>query len=252
MKYLMQISSHLVFRLVVILTILFGLQTITAQAQDAGFEAGLAGQAATRLGMDMTSNVIGMNMIEAATKNRGAARIKAGKATTTFVHSPDIYEYMYDKLTYDETDPPTKAGRLQDMQRQVRNFEARMLKAGGYKIHDAADSANFSSILSYQAYFDKTQLTPAQLKIFQQTSRNTIQYLLNSVDFQGMPEIEKEQMYILDAIMSEQAIEWREKGRAARTSNEREMADQKAKEYAEHKINLHSQKLLGEIEQAGK
>ena len=243
MEHLAQIKLRLLFNLFVLLTILFSLQISIVKAQDAGFEAGLAGQTA-----NMTSNVIGTNML-----NIGAAKIKAGRATTTFMHSPDVYEFVYNNyLTFDETHPKTKAGRMQLMLRLVKDFEAKMMQAGGYKLRDNADAANFASVLSYEAQYDKQQLTAAQLEIFRRYRQAAHQMLLNYPAYQGSADKFKEKMYILDAIMGEQAIEWREKARAARTNAEQQQAEQQTKRYAQYKMQLYTRENLRELERAGR
>jgi hypothetical protein len=247
MKYSLQTNQRSIFSTFALLISFLSLQSMAIHAQTAGFEAGLAGQTA-----NMTSNVIGMNTIATATKNRGLAKIKSGRATTTFVHSPDIYRYMLNYIIFDETEPKTEAGRIKLIKEWVSNFEARMMKAGNYKLHDNVDAANFASILSYQARYDKQQLTTTELAKFRQIRQNDHQSLLKHAAYQGSPEQVKERLYIIDAMMSEQAIEYREKAWAARTSAERHEADQKAKKFAEEKLRLFNDQELRELLQAGK
>jgi hypothetical protein len=250
MKFSQQTKSRSIFGLIALLTIFFGLQSANVRGQSAGFEAGLAGQMSNVLGAGILSNASSANAIEIATRNRGLAKIKSGKATTTFVHSSDIYRYILDYIIFDETEPKTESGRMKLLQEQVSRFEARMVKAG-FKVNDSNDAAIFACMLSYEAYHDQ-KLTPAMLEKFHQYHQLARQNYLNDARFQGSLEQEKEKLYILDAIMSIQAIESREEARAARTSAARQEADEKAKHHAEYKMKVFSFEELRELAKAEK
>lgn len=127
MKYSLSRKSGLLFNSLVTLAIFFSLQLFVVQAQDAGFEAGMAGQTA-----NMTSNVIGMNSITI----NGTAKIKSGKAITTFAHSPNIYSYVASTLIFEAYEPQNRLEQAKLIQEQVKRFESRMIKAGGYKLND--------------------------------------------------------------------------------------------------------------------
>ncbi len=62
--------------------------------------------------------------------------------------------------------------------------------------------------------------------------------MLGAAYYQGFGDERKQKMYILDAMMSVQAIEWREKARAAKTEAARQAAEEKAKSYANYKLKL--------------
>lgn len=170
-----------------------------------------------------------------ARRNR-VNRIKNGTATNRFVPSLSGYESTARSIDWEPGEPTTITEQIKFLQAQVKRFEARMIKAG-YKPNDTAEAATFAYALSLEAYTGKP-LTAKEWQELEKTRLANREFQLTNETYQRAWDEEKQHFYILDAIMSLQAIEWREKARAARTESERRAAEAEIAIYAKRSLKI--------------
>lgn len=169
----------------------------------------------------------------AATERRekaGAAKIKAGKATTRFVSTIAGTQALAKDMTWDE-EQPTLDSQVRHIQKNVKMFEALMTK-NGFTPGDYADGYAFAYALSYAAYNDR-DMDKQELERLRREKREA---LLAAAFFQGVEDIGKQYQYELSANMAMQAAEHRIKARRAKSGTERQISDAKAKENANYML----------------
>lgn len=239
----MKINSHPSFKslkilsLSLILNIFVAFNSAQTSAQDYQYDIdvndALRNQRLSQMADKMRREV----MLDDQIIMRGAVKIKAGKASTRFVPSASAYEYSARILKWNQNETQDINARASFLQTQVKKFEDRMLKAGGYTINDNVEATNFAYQLSFEAYYDK-KLAGQELKQSQLTRQKDRQMLLNHSLYQGSDNLDKQHMYIHDAIIGLQAIEWRERARQTISLDEKQWASEKAKLYANYKLKL--------------
>lgn len=170
--------------------------------------------------------------VEAAHREKlGTRMIKTGKATTMFVPNPvgfrKIAQNLNFDLSFDPTYPQDLSGQILWVENYVSKFNMMMTK-NGFKPNDFSGGYAFAYALSYEAYYDKKP-DPNMIRKIYQENRDLI---MNDAFHQGSPDIDKQKMYGNWAIMSTQAIEWREKARVAKAGEDKQSIEKKVKHYA--------------------
>ncbi len=169
---------------------------------------------------------------KARIEQTGAAKIKAGKATTNFTATRAGREALVKSLTFGAGKPQTLEGQVALVQRYVDWFN-KLAAQNGVKVNDYADGTAFAYALSYAAYNDKD----LDNKAFEQMRKGFRQQLLNDNFFQGDTDAAKQYTYEIHAQFAMQAAEQRARARRATSDAERHDFEEKAKHYASFVLN---------------
>lgn len=160
----------------------------------------------------------------------GAAKIKAGRATTKFTNSPNATELLAKNVSWESTAPQNLQGQVRFIQHYVKQFEMLMTQ-NGFAQNDFADGIVFAYALSYAALnnkdMNKGQLE--QMRIEQQRA------ILNAAYFQGVVGTNDQPIqgrYEMNATMAMQAAEQRAFARRATSEIERQKYEDKAQYFA--------------------
>ena len=188
--------------------------------------------AAAQAGM---TGAMSANMIAAAKariEQAGAAKIKAGKATTNFTATRAGREALVKSLTFGAGKPQTLEGQVALVQKYVNWFN-KLAAQNGVEVNDYADGTAFAHALSYAAYNNKD----LDNRTFEQMRKGFRQQLLNDNFFQGDTDAAKQYTYEIHAQFAMQAAEQRAKARRATSDAERNDFEEKAKRYASFVLN---------------
>ena len=158
----------------------------------------------------------------------GAAKIKAGNATTRFSSSMAGTQSIAKALTWD-AEQPTLESQVSHIQKHLKNFET-LMQRNGYTPKDFSDGYAFAKALSYAAYHNQ-DMDKAEVQKTRDENRRSI---MATAAFQGSPDTVKQYHYELSALMAMQAAEQRAMARRATNETERQHHEEKAKQYANY------------------
>lgn len=165
----------------------------------------------------------------AKTVANGEKRIKAGKASLTFISTQaGLERFTKIGVQFDPNEPQTLPEQIIYIKNYVKRFNEMLSTAGG-KINDCGDGFALAYAISYMAYYGKS-LDKAEIKTFRQ---KYIEENMKSGYFQGLSDEDRQWFYSSWALMSLQALDERGKAERATSSRERSEAEEKAKHYAE-------------------
>lgn len=160
----------------------------------------------------------------------GAARIKAGKATTRFNPTLAGTQAAVGNMAWnDEGDPQTLDGQIKHVQRYVKIFNT-LMQRNGFTPNDSSDGYAFAFTLAYAAYNDRDMNKAEVEKLRQKDQKEAMASAL----FQGMSDEKRQKWYELNLMMAIQAVEQRALARRATSEAERRQYEAKAQRFAKY------------------
>lgn len=229
MRYCTGVMKKIKFMLVTAVVLLSG-TTILAQGNTS--TGGMtSGQALMNAYGDAARAALargaGSSAADRRTKQIGAAKIQAGKATTRFTPSQRGTEYTVEMMTYPESNTQTLAQKIRAVQESMKHFNATVTDSG-MTVNDYADGLLVAYALAYEAYYDKKK-NPQELKAMLAASRAAI---LEDAFYQGTEDWKKQKVYESYGLTAVDAMNYRIQARNAKNARERTMYEEKAREYA--------------------
>ena len=163
----------------------------------------------------------------------GARKIKAGKATMSFIPTPAGLERYTKNVQFDPSEPQILSEQVLYIKNYVKRFNEMLATAGG-KVNNCADAYALSYSISYLAYYGKAPNT-VDVKTLRQ---KYLEENMNSTYFQGLSDADKQWYYTGWALMSIQAFDEREKANQASSPRERKEAENKAKNFGKYGLGI--------------
>lgn len=161
----------------------------------------------------------------------GAKIIKAGKAKTGFVSSVTNTQALVKTFKWDATEPQDVPGQVKWMQDKISRFET-MMKQMAYQPKDFGDAYALAFALSYEAYYNEKLGT----SFLEQLRKDYKKELLSSTIFQATSDKEKQDTYEANIAMAVQAMDARNRWRAATDGSAKAVAEEEAKKYSAHML----------------
>jgi hypothetical protein len=163
----------------------------------------------------------------------GEKRIKAGKASLTFIPTQAGLERFTKGIQFDPDEPQTLPEQITYAKNYVKRFNEMLTTAGG-KVNDCADAYALAYATSYMAYYGKSP-DKADIKTLRQ---KYIEENMKSEYFQGLSDADRQWFYNSWALMSLQALDERDKADQANSPRERKEAEEKAKQFAKYALEI--------------
>ncbi len=167
----------------------------------------------------------------------GAAKIKAGKATTNFTSTRAGTEALVKTLKFESHVPQDFAGQTAFVQKYISLFN-QLAAQNGITVNDYADGTAFAQAIAYAAYHNRDM----NKTDFQQLRKSYRDYLLKDTYFQGMNDDARQSTYDLHALLAMQAAEQRAKARMTTDGDERQEFSGKAKYFAGMLLDVSKEK----------
>ncbi len=158
----------------------------------------------------------------------GKAKIKAGKATTSFTPTSAGTATLVKTLTFESHVPQDFAGQVRFVEGYIKLFN-KLAAQNGITANDYADGTAFAQALAYAAYHDRDM----EKADFERLRKSYREYLLKDVSFQGSSDADRQSTYDLYALLAAQAVEQRARARRTTDASERQAFTDKAKYFAE-------------------
>lgn len=158
---------------------------------------------------------------------RGRKIIKAGQATTTFTTSRAGTELTVDTLEFGPGEPQTRPEQISYVLERVKVFN-NLVRESGLPENDSVAGGGTALLIAFKILGRNDALAEAKRR--QQSMQELI---LIDEAYQGRADAEKQSSYEWVAVFAVDGLNELKKARAARTTEEREAAEKKARYYAE-------------------